>query len=134
MSSRFFNICETWTLTKAVKDKTKSFEILCYRRNLENILEKAQDQRRGITSGGCNRKTARPAGGGSSGHLLQLALGGRIQGRRGLTTSGNGPTIVHNIKTSNGKLRVERNGESWLPTFGPKLRLFGPKKAINQGF
>ncbi|GFR71094.1 hypothetical protein ElyMa_000344100 [Elysia marginata] len=55
-------------------------------------MEGAQDQRRGrpTTSGGCNRKTARPANKeetalrwscyrGSSGHLLQLA----VEGRRG---------------------------------------------------
>ncbi|GFS06104.1 hypothetical protein ElyMa_002955900 [Elysia marginata] len=35
----------------------------------------------------------------------------------GLTTSSNGPTAVH-MEKSNGKLRVERNDESWLPPFG----------------
>ncbi|GFR93479.1 hypothetical protein ElyMa_006226400 [Elysia marginata] len=39
-----------------------------------------------------------------------------------LTTSSNGPAIVH-MEKSNGKLRVARNGESRLPTFGPKNRI-----------
>ncbi|GFR91289.1 retrovirus-related Pol polyprotein LINE-1 [Elysia marginata] len=86
--------CETWTFTKALKDKIMSFEMCCCRRVLRiswkkqktnkqvpqaaDVTERLLDQiikRKLCYAGHVIR--------GSSGHLLQLALEARTEGRRG---------------------------------------------------
>ena len=86
--------CETWTFTKAVKDKIRSFEMWCYRRILriswkehktnKEVLHTVVVKERLLEQ--LIKRKMRYAGHvirGSSGHLLQLALEGRIEGRRG---------------------------------------------------
>ncbi|GFR68743.1 hypothetical protein ElyMa_005616300 [Elysia marginata] len=137
--------CKTYGMEiNAKKTKTMHIGKEKKKKSLENILEGAQDQRRGTISGGCNRKTARPADkheialrwschkrelgtsfaaslGSLKAELSAEEVEDALKGA-GLATSSNGLTIVH-MDTPNGKLRVERNGESWLPTFGPKKAL-----------
>ncbi|GFR73809.1 hypothetical protein ElyMa_002145800 [Elysia marginata] len=98
-------------------------------KSLENILERAQGQRRDIASDGCNRKTTRPTDKeeialrwscykGELGTSFAVSLGGQraeevkdaLKGA-GRTTSSNGPTFVH-MEKSNGKLIAERNGDT----------------------
>ncbi|GFS07280.1 endonuclease-reverse transcriptase [Elysia marginata] len=86
--------CQTWTFTKSAKDKIKSFEMWCYRRDLgiswkehktnkevleaTDVTEKLLDQlieRKLRLTGHVIR--------GSWGHLLHLALEGGNEGRRG---------------------------------------------------
>ena len=86
--------CETWTFTKTVMDKIKSFEMWCYRRILriswrehktnKEVLQTADVTERLLDQ--LIKRKMRYAGHvirGSSGHLLQLALEGRIDARRG---------------------------------------------------